>query len=133
MKIIFVLMGLLYAIIGAALLAVGAKNSKSIKESREVNAKLVDFVGKKHRRGRHHVMRTYYYPIYEYYDSGEVRQYTSSVSTEPRKPVGTEVTLYISEDGKIMEKSVSKVMYLVGGIFAAIGVLFAVIGLFLPY
>lgn len=130
MKMIFVGMGSLFAVIGFILLAVGAAGSKAMKKSRGVNAKIVDFVVKTYRRSNRHLTKTYCYPIYEYYDGGEVKQYTSSVSELPKKPIGTEVTLYISEDGKIREKSVSKVMYLVGGIFAAIGVFFAVIGLF---
>lgn len=133
MKMSFVSMGLLLAVIGIILLIVGAAGSRAMKKSRRVNAKVVDFVVKTYGQSNKHLMETYCYPIYEYYDGGEVRRYTSSVSELPKKPIGTEVTLYIAEDGKIREKLYSNVMYLVGGGFAAMGVFFAVSGLFLPY
>lgn len=131
MKMSFVSMGLLLAVIGIILLIVGAAGSRAMKKSRRVSAKIVDFVVKTYGRSNKHLMETYCYPIYEYYDDGEVRRYTSSVSELPKKPIGTEVTLYIAEDGKVREKLDSIVMYLVGGVFAAIGVLFAVVGLIL--
>lgn len=131
MKMIFVGMGSLFAVIGLILLAVAAVGSIAMKKSRRVTAKIVDFVVKTYGRSNKHLMETYCYPIYEYYDDGEVRRYTSSVSELPKKPIGTEVTLYIAEDGKVREKLDSIVMYLVGGVFAAIGVFFAVVGLIL--
>lgn len=129
MKIVFTTVCLLFAVIGAALIIAGAVSSKAVKKSSRVNAKIVDFVVKTHGQSNRNLMETYSYPIYEYYDGGEFRRYTSSVSSMPRKPIGTEATLYISEDGRVRERSYFKVMYLVGGGLAAFGAIFAVIGL----
>lgn len=74
-------------------------------------------------------MHTYLYPVYEYYDGGEFKRYESNVYSTPQKPLGTEVTLYISEDGKVREKQGTSVMILCGSIFAVVGVIFAVVAL----
>lgn len=136
MKIVFIAIGSLLAVVGIILLAIGAAGSRAMKKSRGVNAKIVDFkeVEQVDPYGTaFKPYQIYRYPIYEYYDGGEIKRYTSQVYNSRQKPIGTEVTLYISEDGKVRDGLDSKIMYLVGGSLAAMGALFVVIGLFLPH
>lgn len=126
MKTMFTAFGILFVLIGTGVLIGGLRNNNSIKNSREVSGKIVDFI-KRRGRGQHGHMHTYCYPVYEYYDDGEFKKYESNVSVMPPKPLGTEVTLYISEDGKVRDKQGALIMILVGVIFAAVGAVFAVI------
>lgn len=128
MKIIFTAFGVLFVLIGIGALIGGLVNNNSIKNSREVSGKIVDFIKRRGRGQRGH-MHTYLYPVYEYYDGGEFKRYESNVYSTPQKPLGTEVTLYISEDGKVREKQGTSVMILCGSIFAVVGVIFAVVAL----
>lgn len=135
MKIMFVAIGSLFAFIGGFLLGIGAVGGRAMKKSRRVNAKIVDFKEEKWVKFDGTAFDPYeivHLPVYEYYDGGEIKRYTSQVYNSRKKPIGTEVTLYISEDGKVRDGLDSKIMYLVGGGLAAMGALFAVIGLFLP-
>lgn len=135
MKIVFIAIGSVVAVIGIILLAIGAAGSRAMKKSRRVNAKIVDFKEEKWVKFDGTAFDPYeivHLPVYEYYDGGEIKRYTSQVYNSRQKPIGTEVTLYISEDGKVRDGLDSKIMYLVGGGLAAMGALFAVIGLFLP-
>lgn len=135
MKIMFVAIGSLFAFIGGFLLGIGAVGGRTMKKSRSVNAKIVDFKEEKWVKFDGTAFDPYeivHLPVYEYYDGGEIKRYTSQVYNSRKKPIGTEVTLYISEDGKVRDGLDSKIMYLVGGGLAAMGALFAVIGLFLP-
>lgn len=135
MKIFFIAIGSLLAVVGIILLAIGAAGSRAMKKSRRVNAKIVDFKEEEWVKidgTAFDPFEIVHLPVYEYYDGGEIKRYTSRVYNSRQKPIGTEVTLYISEDGKVRDGSDSKLMYLVGGGFAAMGALFAVIGLFLP-
>lgn len=125
-KIIFTAFGVLFLLIGIGVLIGGLTNNNSIKNSREVSGKIVDFIKRK-VQGQHGHMHTYCYPVYEYYDSGEFKKYESNVSVMPPKPLGTEVTLYISENGKVRDKQGALIMILVGVIFAVVGAIFAVI------
>lgn len=127
--IAFTAFGVLFVLVGIGVLIGGLANNNSIKNSREVTAKIVDFIERKYRSQQSHKWRTVYYPVYEYYDSGETKRHESNVSVMPPKPLGTEVTLYISEDGKVREKQSALVMILVGSIFAVIGAIFAVLSL----
>ena len=66
-------------------------------------------------------------PVHEYTDGGEVIRYTSNVSTSKRAEIGSQATLYISEDGKIYQKSGAAVTLFVGIIFAVVGGVFTFI------
>lgn len=126
----FTAFGVLFALIGIGVITGGLANNNAIKNSRELSGTIVDFTERRGRgQGGH--MRTYYYPVYEYYDGGEFKRHESNVSSTPRKPLGTEVTLYISEDGKVREKQSTSVMILVGSIFAVVGIIFTVVALVL--
>lgn len=125
-KIMFTAFGVLFPLIGIGVLIGGLANNNAIKNSREVSGKIVDFI-KRRGRGQNGHMRTYLYPVYEYYDDGEFKRHESNVSVMPPKPLGTEVMLYISEDGKIREKQGTSLMVLVGVIFAFVGAIFAVV------
>lgn len=127
MKTIFTAFGVFFVLIGIGVLIGGLANNNSIKNSREVTAKIVDFIERKYRSQQSHKWRTAYYPVYEYYDDGETKRHESNVSVMPPKPIGTEVTLYISEDGKVRENQGTSIMILVGVIFAVVGAIFAVI------
>ena len=126
-KTIFTAFGVLFVLIGIGVLIGGLANNNSIKNSREVSGKIVDFIERKYRSHQSHTWRTVNYPVYEYYDDGEFKRHESNVYVTPPKPLGTEVTLYISEDGKVREKQGTSIMILVGVIFAVVGAIFAVI------
>lgn len=126
--IAFTAFGVLFVLIGIGVLIGGLANNNAIKNSREVSGTIVDFI-KRTGRSQHGHMHTYIYPVYEYYDDGETKRHESNVSVMPPKPLGTETTLYISEDGKVREKQSASIMFLVGGIFAAIGIIFTVVTL----
>lgn len=128
MKIVFTAFGVLFALIGIGVLIGGLANNNSIKNSREVSGTIVDFI-KRRGRGQGGHMHTYCYPVYEYYDDGETKRHESNISVMPPKPLGTEATLYISEDGKVREKHSTSLMLLVGSIFAFVGVIFTVVAL----
>ncbi len=127
MKTTFTAFGGLFVLIGIGVIIGGLASNNSIKNSREVTAKIVDFIERKYRSQQSHKWRTAYYPVYEYYDDGEFKRYESNIFTMPPKPMGTEATLYISEDGKVREKQSASVMILAGVIFAVVGAIFAVI------
>lgn len=129
MKIVFTAFGVLFVLIGIGVLIGGLANNNSIKNSREVNGKIVDFIERKYKSHQSHAWRTVNYPVYEYYDGGEFKRHESNVYVTPPKPLGTEVTLYISEDGKVREKQSTSIMILVGSIFAFVGVIFTVVAL----
>ncbi|MDE5992182.1 MAG: hypothetical protein K2G87_03940 [Oscillospiraceae bacterium] len=127
-EIAFTAFGVLFVLIGIGVLIGGLANNNAMKNSREVSGTIVDFI-KRRGRGQHGRMHTYIYPVYEYYDDGETKRHESNVSVMPPKPLGTETTLYISEDGKVREKQSASIMILVGSIFAVIGAIFAVLSL----
>lgn len=68
-----------------------------------------------------------YTSVYEYTDSGEVKRYTSNVSTSKQAEIGSEATLYISENGKVYERTGAKIAYFVGILFAVVGGVFTFI------
>lgn len=127
MKIIFTAFGVLFVLIGIGVLIGGFANNNSIKNSREVSGTIVDFIKRNYKSHKSHTWRTANYPVYEYYDDGETKRHESNIYVTPQKPLGTEVTLYISEDGKVRENQGTSIMILVGVIFAFVGVIFAVI------
>ncbi|MDE5576668.1 MAG: hypothetical protein K2J11_04705 [Oscillospiraceae bacterium] len=127
-KTAFAAFGVLFVLVGIGVLIGGLATNNAIKNSREVSGTIVDFI-KRRVRGKHGHMHTYVYPVYEYYDGGETKRHESNVSVMPPKPLGTETTLYISEDGKVREKQSTSIMILVGSIFAVIGAVFAVLSL----
>lgn len=140
MMIMFTGIGVLFTLIGVGVIIGGLVQRNSIKNSREVNATIVENIETKRRRqgDKHdfgsqtvHGTVTYYTPVYEYYDGGEVKRYKSTVSSTSHKPVGTEETLYIDRDGKVRSKAGSSFMFLFGGVFALVGVVFAVVSLIL--
>lgn len=125
-KIIFTAFEVLFVLIGIGLIIGGLAHNNSVKNSREVSGKIVDFTEKKVLK-TYGGIRTYHMPVYEYYDGVEFKRYESNIYVTPPKPLGTEVTLYISEDGKVREAQRTFVLLLVGGIFAVVGVIFAVV------
>lgn len=116
--------GGIFAVIGVILIIKSIQTNNKIKSCREVEAVIVDLIKSRQRSDG----RTYtnYTPVYEYYD-GEPKQYKSSVSSNITKPVGTAVTLYISESGKVYEKQDCIIKLVIGVIFTLVGALFAVL------
>ena len=97
------------------------------KNGRKVTAEIVDVITsrrKVRRRRGGSSMRTFYTPVYEYYDGGEVKTYQSKVSMTMQITVGKEETLYISENGEIIEKAICYLYLAVGVLFAAVGAFF---------
>lgn len=125
-KLIFSVLGLLLLGVGGNLIIDFARLNVRMGSSRQVSAAVVDVI-EKMERGADGYSTMMYTPVYEYIDGGEVRQYTSNVSTSKRAEIGSEGTLYISEDGKIYQKSGAAVTLFVGIVFAVVGGVFTFI------
>ncbi len=80
----FKIFGVLFIITGIVLLLYSLRVGERIKRSRSVEAKIVDMdVIRKHRHSR---SEEQYAPIYEYYEDGEYKRYTSIIySVSPPK------------------------------------------------
>lgn len=123
---LFMLFGVAFLAIGAVGIIISLYMNDRIDNSRQVSATVVEVI-KKVDRDADGYSTMMYTPVYEYSDGGEVRQYTSNVSTSKRAEIGSETTLYISEDGKIYQKSGAEIMLFVGIVFAVVGGVFAFI------
>lgn len=132
---LFMLFGVAFLAIGSVCIIISLYMNARIDNSRQVSATVVeviketerdtDFNHRSHRRRSH--TSVMYTSVYEYIDGGEVRRYTSNVSTSKQAEIGSEATLYISEDGKIYQKSGAAIMLLVGIVFAVVGGVFTFI------
>jgi len=122
MTMIFIVMGAFFTIIGIGAAIGGFVSAKALGKSREVTATVVDVVSRKERRKRG-PCRVVYSPVYEYYDGGEYKKYKSSMSSTFEVKLGTETTLYISEDGRVREKGASAFMFVFGAVFAFVGII----------
>lgn len=132
---LFMAFGLIFLAIGAVGIIISLYMNVRMENSRQVSATVVevieeterdtDFNPRNHRRRSH--TSVMYTSVYEYSDGGEVRRYTSNVSTSKRAEIGSEATLYISEDGKVYERSGAAIVFLVGIIFAVVGGVFTFI------
>lgn len=125
-KLIFSVLGLLLLGVGGNLIIDFARLNVRMGSSRQVSATVVDVI-EKMERGADGYSTMMYTPVYEYTDGGEVRQYISNVSTSKKAETGSEATLYISENGKIYQKSGAAIMLFVGIVFAVVGGVFAFI------
>lgn len=123
---LFMLFGVAFLAIGAVCIIISLYMNDRIDNSRQVSAAVVDVI-EKMERGADGYSTMMYTPVYEYIDGGEVRQYTSNVSTSKQAEIGSESTLYISEDGKIYQKSGAAVTLFVGIVFAVVGGVFTFI------
>lgn len=129
---LFMAFGLVFLAIGAVGIIISLYMNARIDNSRQVSATVVevieeterdtDFNPRNHRRRSH--TSVMYTSVYEYSDGGEVRRYTSNVSTSKRAEIGSETTLYISEDGKVYQRTGAVIVLLVGIIFAVVGGVF---------
>lgn len=129
-KIIFPVFGILFVIIGVVLLVFYKRISQAIRDAREISGKIVDFKEVRYKRQNSGGYHTTYAPVYEYYYNGEFQRYTSPVSTSTPDPLGTSVTLYISANGQIIEKSEGKFLLVAGIIFASVGAVFVLASIF---
>lgn len=130
MTMIFIVMGALFTLIGIGAAIGGFVSANALGKSREVTATVVDVVSRKERRKRG-PCRVVYSPVYEYYDGGEYKKYKSSMSSTFEVKLGTEMTLYISEDGKVRERGSAVFMIIFGAVFAFAGLIFLAAALFL--
>lgn len=126
---VFIILGTVLLVAGVILIIVSLWLNMRMDNSRQVSARVTEVIETnewhRKRRGKYH--NKMYTPVYEYYDDGELKTYTSSVSTSNRAEIGSEATLYISEDGKIYERSGSLITLIVGSGFTAVGGLFTFI------
>lgn len=123
---LFMAFGLVFLAIGAVGIIIFLYMNTRIDNSRQVSATVVDVI-KKVDWDADGYSTMMYTPVYEYSDGGEVRRYTSNVSTSKRAEIGSEATLYISEDGKVYQRTGAVIVLLVGIIFAVVGGVFAFI------
>lgn len=122
----FAVFGAIFIIIGIALVIDYIRHNAEIKNSREVNVVIVDFVEKKRITQGDGTFHMIYAPVYEYYD-GEVKRFSSPVSSTGHEALGTEVTLYISERGKVNERRSVVITFIMGIIFLLMGVVFVLL------
>lgn len=132
---LFMFLGLVFLAVGIIAIVISLSMNVRMDNSRQVNATVVevikevehdtDFNPRNHMR-RHHTS-VMYTSVYEYTDGGEVKRYTSSVSTSKQAEIGSEATLYISENGKVYERTGAKIAYFVGILFAVVGGVFTFI------
>lgn len=121
-----------FLMLGAVIIAVSFLLNARMDSCRQVTAVVTDVIRSYdsdrdmgHRYRRHNALM--YTSVYEYTDGGEVKTYTSNVSSSRQAVIGSEVTLYISRDGRIYERSAAAVLLIVGIIFAFVGGIFTVI------
>lgn len=123
--------GLTFLAIGAVAVIISLSMNARMNNSRQVSATVVEVIKEVDRSASVHDdyrhLSVLYTPVYEYTDGGEVIRYTSNVSTSKRAEIGSQATLYISEDGKIYQKSGAAVTLFVGIIFAVVGGVFTFI------
>lgn len=120
-----IILTVIFLIVGTGLLIGTAVTYSHIENSRPVTARVVDNVKvrSKGHSSRHRKML--YAPVYEYSDGGVTKTYQSGVSTSNAKEIGAEATLYISDDGKVYERSGASILLFVGTLFVVVGGVFA--------
>ena len=93
--------------------------------TRTVEGKLIghteSWIKSKNMRGRSTKTQVFH-PVYEYYQGGVQKTYTSDSASSIRKKIGETCTLYIGQDGKIVTKGSSSVTLLFVIIFSIIGI-----------
>jgi|GEM_PF-1878042 len=117
---IFLLIGIIFLAVGAIVITVGLVMNARIESCRRVSATVSDVIERIDRDAEGYSTRMYT-PVYEYVDGGEMKSYTSHVSTSRRAEIGSQATLYISEDGGVYERSGAAIALFVGVVFAAVG------------
>lgn len=120
---LFMAFGLVFLAIGAVGIIIFLYMNTRIDNSRQVSATVVDVI-KKVDRDADGYSTMMYTPVYEYSNGGEVRRYTSNVSTSKKAEIGSEATLYISDDGNVYQRTGAAIVFLVGIIFAVVGGVF---------
>ncbi|MEZ3453097.1 MAG: DUF3592 domain-containing protein [Oscillospiraceae bacterium] len=118
--------GILFLIIGAVMIIVSVWINVRMFSSRHVSATVSEVIETR-TQTRKDYESVFYMPVYEYSDGGEVKTYTSSVSSSMPAEIGSETTLYILENGIIYEKRGTLATFFMGIVFTAIGIFFAFI------
>ena len=122
---IVMFLGVVFLVLGVILLLVSLWNIVRMENSRRVIAMVVDVIETRSNYREEESTGVLYTPVYEYYDNnGEVRTYKSLVSTSMLVEVGDKVTLYISENGIIYEKTSTLITLFMGILFAVTGGMF---------
>lgn len=125
-KVFFSAFGILFLIIGAVMIIVSIWINARIVSSRPVSATISEVIETR-TQTRKDYESVFYTPVYEYSDGGEIKTYTSSVSSSMPEEIGSEATLYISDNGIIHEKRGTLAIFSMGIIFTALGVFLAFI------
>lgn len=129
---LFMFLGVGFLAAGVFIVIISLWLNVRMDNSRQVTARVVDVIESvEHRKDvnnhNNHYSVIMYTSVYEYEDGGEVKTYTSNVSTSKRAEIGSETTLYISDNGKIYERGGAKVAFFVGIFFAFVGGIFTLI------
>lgn len=124
---IFLLIGIIFLAVGAIVITVGLVMNARIESCRRVSAVVSDVIERIDRDAEGYITRMYT-PVYEYVDGTEMKSYTSHVSTSRRAEIGSQATLYISEDGKVYESSAAVLCFIIGAGFVFVGGIFTVVG-----
>ncbi len=124
-SLIFAGMGLLFLLIGILLVKISVKRRKTA--TMVTTARVVGIQCRRNGKGSR-----FYYPVFEYYAGGYMRQEESSIGSNPcRYRTGEETELYYDPEHpeKIWTERDSKSMKLLYSIFMGIGGLFFVLGI----
>lgn len=125
---LFMAFGLVFLAIGAVAVIISLSMNARMDSSRQVSATVVEVIKKVDRSASvnddYGHLSVLYTPVYEYSDGGEVKRYTSNVSTSKKAEIGSQATLYISEDGKVYRRTGAVIAFWVGIFFAVVGGVF---------
>lgn len=127
-KVLSLFFGILFLFVGAIMVTVSVGVNLRMINSRRVSAAVVEVIETR-TQTRKDYESVFYTPVYEYSDGGEVKTYTSSVSSSMPAEIGSEAALYISDNGIIYEKRGTFATFFMGIAFTAIGIFFAFINL----
>lgn len=115
--------GILFLFVGAIMIIVSVWVNVRTVNSRRVGATVSEVIETR-TQTRKDYESVFYTPVYEYSDGGEIKTYTSSVSSSMPAEIGSEASLYISENGVIYEKRGTLAAFFIGIVFAALGGIF---------
>lgn len=101
-KMLLIILGVIFAGLGLPFLIKGVRELVIIKSGEVVKARVAE-IRTQRARARHNGTALYYMPVYEYAENGVVKRFESGVYSGAHKEVGSEVTLYKSGSGRLVE------------------------------
>lgn len=115
--------GILFLVVGIVQIVIFVRQVVAMRSGYELDARIVDYKEKRvthYNNGRRSTSITYA-PVYEYTDAGNVRRYTSEVSTSIVPTIGKEVTIFLSNSGEVFEKRGAVGVLIIGIVCMVLG------------